>query len=170
MKISVARAARCAVSFITRDFSPFGETGKRVMTSGWERVCLDQRRHAVVLAGSFARALGLAVLGIGLMAIGWPASIAGVALQAVGAGVALRAVWNWEQTRVVLTTEKLFVVHGTLRRRAAAVRLARIGTVEIEQGLLGRLLGYGTIVAGDLEIEYVPEPRRVYGLVERLSA
>ncbi len=137
-------------------------------TSGWERICLDERRHAVVLAGPFVRALGLATVGIGCMAVGWPASIAGVALQAVAAAIALRAVWRWEQTRVVLTTEKLFVVHGTLRRRAAAVRLARIGAVEIEQGLLGRLLGYGTIVAGDLEITYVPKPRRVYGLVERL--
>jgi Bacterial PH domain len=61
-------------------------------------------------------------------------------------------------------------VHGTIRRRAAAVRLARIGPVEIEQTLLGRLLGYGTIVAGELEIEYVPKPREVYGLVERMSA
>jgi len=25
-------------------------------------------------------------------------------------------------------------------------------------------------VAGDLEIEYVPRPRQVYGLVERLSS
>jgi len=31
------------------------------------------------------------------------------------------------------------------------------------------VLGYGTIVAGDLEITYVPEPRRIYGLVERLA-
>ncbi|MFL5917524.1 MAG: PH domain-containing protein [Gaiellaceae bacterium] len=139
-------------------------------TSTWERVCLDQRRHAIVLAGAFARALGLAAVGIGLMAIGWPVSVGGVALQVVAAVIALRAVWDWEQTRVVLTTDKLFVVHGTLRKRAAAVRLARIGAVEIEQGLLGRLLGYGTIIAGDLEIEYVPEPRHVYGLVERLSA
>jgi uncharacterized membrane protein YdbT with pleckstrin-like domain len=155
---------------MTRDFSPLGETGKRMVTSGWEKICLDERRHAVVLALPFTRALGVAALGIGLMAIGWPASILGVALQALGAFIALRAVWTWEQTRVVLTTDKLFVVHGTLRKRAAAVRLARIGTVEIEQGLLGRLLGYGTIVAGDLEIQYVLEPRRVYGLVERLSA
>jgi uncharacterized membrane protein YdbT with pleckstrin-like domain len=140
-----------------------------MVTSGWERVCLEERRHAVVLAGPFLRALGLAAVGIGLMAIGWPASIGGVALQALGAFIALRAVWNWERTRVVLTTEKLFVVHGTLRRRAAAVRLARVGAVEIEQSLLGRLLGYGTIVAGELEIEYVPGPRRLYGLVERLS-
>jgi uncharacterized membrane protein YdbT with pleckstrin-like domain len=141
-----------------------------MVTSEWERVCLDERRHAVVLVGPFVQALGLVAVGIGCLAIGWPASIAGAALQAVGAAVALRAVWNWEQTRVVLTTEKLFVVHGTLRKRAAAVRLARVGAVEIEQGLLGRLLGYGTIVAGELEIDYVPEPRRVYGLVERLTA
>lgn len=141
-----------------------------MLTSTWERVCLDERRHAVVLAGPFVRALGLAAVGIGCMAIGWPASIAGVALQTFGAAIALRAVWDWERTRVVLTTEKLFVVHGTLRKRAAAVRLSRVGAVEIEQSLLGRLLGYGTIIAGELEIMYVPEPRRVYGLVERLSA
>ncbi len=30
-------------------------------------------------------------------------------------------------------------------------------------------MGYGTIVAGELEIDYVPEPRRFYGLVERLG-
>jgi membrane protein YdbS with pleckstrin-like domain len=155
---------------MTRDFSPVAETGKRMVTSSWERVCLDERRHAVVLVLPFARALGLATVGIGLMAIGWPASIVGVALQVAGAVIAVRAVWAWEQTRLVLTTDKLFVVHGTLRKRAAAVRLARIGAVEIEQGLLGRVLGYGTIVAGDLEIEYVPKPSDVYGLVERLSS
>jgi uncharacterized membrane protein YdbT with pleckstrin-like domain len=140
-----------------------------MITSGSERVCLDERRHAVVLAGPLVRAFGLAVVGIGCMAIGWPASIVGVLLQGSGAFIALRAVWKWERTRVVLTTEKLFVVHGTLHRRAAAVRLSRVGAVEIEQSLAGRLLGYGTIVAGELEIDYVPEPRRVYGLVERLS-
>jgi membrane protein YdbS with pleckstrin-like domain len=140
-----------------------------VITSSWERICLDERRHVVVLAGPLARAAVLGLLGLGCMTLGWPASIAGVLLQTLAAAVALRAVWTWERTRVVLTTEKLFVVHGTLRRRAAAVRLSRLGAVEIEQGLLGRLLGYGTIVAGDLEIDYVPEPRRVYGLVERIT-
>ena len=123
-----------------------------------------------MLAGPLARALVLAAVGIGCMAIGWPASIVGVLLQAGGAVIALRAVWKWERTRVVLTTEKLFVVHGTFHRRAAAVRLSRLGAIEIEQSLTGRLLGYGTIVAGELEIEYVLEPRRMYGLVERLSA
>src|SRR5207249_11007710 len=130
--------------------------------NAWERTCLDERRHVVVLAGPLVRAAGLALLGVGCMALGWPVSIPGVLLQTLAAAIALRAVWNWERTRVVLTTEKLFVVYGTLRRRAAAVRLSRLGAVEIEQGLLGLLLGYGTIVAGDPEIDYVPAPRRVY--------
>lgn len=120
-----------------------------------------------MLAGAFVRAVFLAIPGAFAVGVGWPATIAGAVLLGLAALLSLRAVWRWERTRVVLTTEKLFVVHGTLRRRAAAVRLARIGAVEIEQSLLGRLLDYGTIVAGDLEITYVPRPRR---LVDRLSA
>jgi len=118
-----------------------------------------------VLVGSFVRALALAVPGLVAVVIGWPATIAGVVLLCVAAAIVLRAVWRWERTLVVLTTEKLFVVHGTLRRRAAAVRLARVGPVEIEQSLIGRLLGYGTIVAGDLEITHVTQPTRI---VDRL--
>jgi len=130
-----------------------------------EQVWIEERRHGVVLVASFLRAFALAAPGIVAVVLGWPATIAGVVLLVVAAGAVLRAVWRWERTLVVLTTEKLFVVHGTLRRRAAAVRLSRVGPVEIEQSLLGRLLGYGTIVAGDLEITYVSEPTRI---VDRL--
>jgi len=49
------------------------------------------------------------------------------------------------------------------------VHLARVGAVEVEQSLPGRLLGYGTIVAGELEIACVPKPLELCGLVQRLS-
>lgn len=135
------------------------------MVTAREQVWIEERRHAVVLVGSFLRAFALAGPGVLAVVIGWPATIAGAVLLGIAAAIVLRAVWRWERTLVVLTTEKLFVVHGTLRRRAAAVRLARLGPVEIEQSLLGRLLGYGTIVAGDLEITHVPRPTRI---VDRL--
>ena len=61
----------------------------------------------------------------------------------------------------------VFVVHGLLRRRAAAVRLERVGAVELEQTIPGRLLGYGTILAGDLEIRYVPRAVDVCGQMAR---
>lgn len=131
-----------------------------------ERIRLDERRHAVVLVGPFARALALSGLGLVALWLGWPLSAAGAVLLALGALLAVRAVWRWERTHVVVTTEKLFVVHGTLRRRAAAVRLGRVGAVEIEQTLLGRLLGYGTVTAGELEISYVARPRELTRLLD----
>jgi hypothetical protein len=45
------------------------------------------------------------------------------------------------------------------------VPLDRIGVVEVDQTLSGRLLGYGTLVAGELEIPYVPRPREVARLL-----
>jgi len=134
-----------------------------------EHIYLDARRHGIVLVRPLARALALAVLGFVGFAVGWPASLAGATLLALAAGFAIVAVWRWDRTHVVVTTEKLFVVHGVVRRQAAAVRLAKVSTVELDQSLLGRLLGYGTVVAGDLEIACVPRPREVCGLVQRLA-
>jgi uncharacterized membrane protein YdbT with pleckstrin-like domain len=135
-----------------------------------EHVYLDARRHGIVLVRPLTRALALAVLGIVGFAVGWPASLAGGTLLVLAAGLAILAVWRWDRTHVVVTTEKLFIVHGVVRRQAAAVRLAKVSTVELEQSLLGRLLGYGTVVAGDLEIACVPRPREVCVLVQKLSA
>ena len=124
----------------------------------------------MVLARPLARGVVLGALGFVGFALGWPWMLAGPPVIALaGLGAAL-SVWRWERTRLLLTTERLVVVHGTLRRRTAAVRLARVGTIEVEQSLLGRLLGYGTLAAGELEIPFVPEPRQVGRLVTRLSA
>jgi membrane protein YdbS with pleckstrin-like domain len=134
-----------------------------------EHVYLDARRHGVVLVRPLCRALVLALLGGAAFLGGWPVSLAGATLLVIAAFVATAAVWRWDRTHIVLTTEQLSVLHGVVRRRAAAVLLARVGAVEIEQSLLGRLLGYGTIVAGDLEIRCVARPRELCGLVQRLS-
>jgi membrane protein YdbS with pleckstrin-like domain len=134
-----------------------------------EHVYLDERRHGIILLRPLGRALALALLGATGLALGWPASVAGVVLLVAAAGLALVAVWRWDRTHVVVTAEKLVIVHGVVRRSAAAVRLAKVSTVEIDQSLPGRLFGYGTIVAGDLEIDCVPRPGELCSLVQRLS-
>lgn len=134
-----------------------------------EEIVVDARCHGIVLVRPLLRACVFASLGAVGVAVGGVVAALGGVLLVVAGVVAAAAVLRWDRTHVVLTTEKLFVVHGVMRRRAAAVRLRRVGAVEVEQSLLGRLLGYGTIVAGDLEIPYVPEPRRVSGLVGRLA-
>ena len=141
-----------------------------MLTEPDERVCLDSRRHGIVLVRPLAQAVALGLLGGFALMGGWPLPIVGAVGLAVAAILLLVAVWQWERTHLVVTTQKLYVVHGTIRRRAAAVRLSRVGAIELEQTLLGRLSGYGTLTAGDLEIDFVPEPRRVCGLVARLGA
>jgi uncharacterized membrane protein YdbT with pleckstrin-like domain len=125
-----------------------------------EEVRLRARPHGVALVAPLVRPLVLAALGAVLVAVGlpvaWPLGALGAVVLLLGSVLALRAVWRWDRTELVLTTEKLFVVHGIARRRAAAVRLARVPALEWEQGVVGRLLGYGTLVAGDFEVPYVP--------------
>jgi membrane protein YdbS with pleckstrin-like domain len=134
-----------------------------------EQVFVDERRHGIVLARPLGRALLLALLGgMGLL-LNWPASIAGVFLLFAAAVDALVAVLRWDRTHVIVTTERLSVVHGVVRRRAAAVGLTKVATVEVYQSLLGRMLGYGTLVAGDLEIDCVPRAREVSAVVQRLA-
>jgi len=127
-----------------------------------ETVRFEARPHLAALVRPLLRSVFLALLGGVLVGLAPPAlGVAGALLLALAALFALAAVLRWDRTLLVVTTEKLLVVYGVASRRAAAVRLARVGPVEVEQGILGRLLGYGTVIAGDLEVPYVPDPRRV---------
>jgi Bacterial PH domain len=133
-----------------------------VWNSPRERICLEERRHGIVLARPFGKALALAAFGAGLSWIGGPLTIPGALVLAGAAFLAVRAAWEWESTRLVVTTEKLYVTYGFWRRRAAGVHLARTRTLEVEQTLAGRFLGYGTLIAGELEVDYIGDPWRVW--------
>jgi membrane protein YdbS with pleckstrin-like domain len=134
-----------------------------------EEVRLDARPHGVALVRPLVWPLLLAGVGAVLVIIGsglhWGPALAGAVALAFAFLLSLRAVWRWDRTRLVLTTEKLYVVYGLARRRAAAVRLSRVPALEFEQGLAGRIFGYGTLVAGDFEVPYVPEGHRVRNLL-----
>lgn len=139
------------------------------MLASAEEICLEARRHGIVLVRPLAWAIVLGGAGGVLLTLPSPWSLAGGAVVAVGAAVALRAVWKWERTRVVVTTQKVVLFDGTLRRRSRTVRLAAVEGVELEQSLAGQLLGYGTVVVGSLALDYVPRPKRLCRLVERLA-
>lgn len=130
-----------------------------------ERVRLEERPHAAALARPLGRALLAAVVGA-ILVLAAPATLGlvGAFLLAVAALYSLAAVWRWDRTQLVVTSDKLFITYGIAQRRAAAVRLARVGPVEMRQSVLGRMLGYGTVTAGELEIPYVPDPDKVCSL------
>ena len=137
--------------------------------SSREQVLLETRQHGIVLGGSLAKALVLVCAGAALLALGWPWSAGGIVAMAIAALVALRAAWRWDRTKIVLTSDRLSVVTGVLRRRTASVRLSSFGTLEIEQSLPGRLLRYGTLIAGELEVDFVPDPAELQELITELA-
>jgi hypothetical protein len=119
---------------------------------------VNVHRHGIVLVRPFFRASCLAAVGAACFLLPWPAAAAGAALLGVSALVMLAAVARWDSTRLELTPDALRVVGGVLRRYSASVALEG-RAIEVEQTLLGRVLGYCTVVAGELEVEGVP--RRV---------
>jgi uncharacterized membrane protein YdbT with pleckstrin-like domain len=141
-----------------------------VFSDPQEEVCLEARRHGIVLVRPLVWSILLAGGGGAIATLPSPWLWLGVAIVALAAAIALRAVWKWERTRLVVTTEKVLFVNGTWRRHSRAVRLAAVEVVELEQSLSGHMLGYGTVVVGSLTLDHVPRPKRLYRLIERLSA
>jgi uncharacterized membrane protein YdbT with pleckstrin-like domain len=85
-------------------------------------------------------------------------------LLAVAAAISVIAVARWERTHLSVTGNALVIEHGFLSRRTASISLN--GTVfEVERTILGRIFGYGTVVAGELEIDWVP--RRLTRLLQQ---
>lgn len=122
-----------------------------------EAPLLEAHRHGIALARPLLRALVLALAGAACFLAPWAAAAAaGAVLLALAAVVAVLGVARWDRTHLVVTGSTLVVEHGFLRRRSASVSLN--GTVfEVERPLLGRILGYATVVAGELEIDCVPQ-------------
>ena len=131
-----------------------------------EAVRLSTRPHGAALVRPFLRSGFLGAVGAGIIVVGmsvaWPLIVLGTLALALAAWGAFRSVLAWDRTTLVVTTRKLLVVHGVVRRRAATAALPPGGTVEIDQSLPGRILGYGTIVAGDLEVPFVPQPGHLW--------
>jgi uncharacterized membrane protein YdbT with pleckstrin-like domain len=126
---------------------------------------LGVHRHGIALARPLSRAFALALAGAACFLAPWTAlAVGGAVLLAVAALIAVVAVARWDRTHLAVTESAFVIEHGFLRRSSASISLK--GTVfEVERPLLGRILGYGTVVAGELEIECVP--RRLTRLLQQ---
>jgi hypothetical protein len=117
---------------------------------------LEAHRHGIALARPFLRALVLALAGGACFLTPWPAANAiGAVLLALAAVIAVLGVARWDRTHLAVTEQAFVVEHGLLNRRSASISL-NATVFEVERTLPGRILGYGTVVAGELEIDCVP--------------
>jgi membrane protein YdbS with pleckstrin-like domain len=89
--------------------------------------------------------IGLAVgLAIWAQKYSWPPWVALVPL-AIGVLVLLALWMRMKSCRYRLTTQRLFIRRGWLARHVDELELYRVKDVVVDQGVLQRVLGYGTV-------------------------
>jgi membrane protein YdbS with pleckstrin-like domain len=129
------------------------------------------RRHPAVLLRYVAESLGGLIL-------------AGVLTGVISNGTAITVVWllwlavlgrlafmvfEWSDEFFAVTGVRVMLVHGIVTRRVDMMPLTKITDLTVNRSVMGRLLGYGTIVlesAGQDQalssVAFVPEPEAIY--------
>lgn len=78
-------------------------------------------------------------------------------------------VFEWSDEFFAVTGVRVMLVHGIVVRRVDMMPLTKITDLTVDRSILGRMLGYGTVVlesAGQdqalSKVEYCPEPEAIY--------
>ena len=81
-------------------------------------------------------------------------------------------IWlSWKKTEQGVTNRRIIRKHGIISRKTDELRLSAIEAVFISQGILGRILGFGTVTVtgrgqGDVKLKWMADPLRVKREIE----
>ena len=83
--------------------------------------------------------------------------------------------YEWWDEQFVVTDKRFILITGVFTTKVAMMPLTKVTDLTYERNVLGRALGYGTIVvesAGQIQafrrIEHLPQPERIYDAVSEL--
>ncbi len=88
------------------------------------------------------------------------------------------AIWEWLKLRTIeqgATNKRVILKKGIISRKTEEMKISSIETVEIVQGVIGRIFGFGTVkVTGrgisDLVFEQIDDPMSVKKKIESIEA
>jgi uncharacterized membrane protein YdbT with pleckstrin-like domain len=140
-----------------------------------ERELYEGRPSWRALMSFYAIGIGVAVLVlvvVGLLADSWGTA---VVIAAVIAGLTLVVGYLRRiGTKYLITTQRLRITRGLLRKAVQETRLERVQNVNYQQGVLDRMLGVGSVdfdTAGtddsEFRFEWVNHPEEVVRAVDR---
>jgi uncharacterized membrane protein YdbT with pleckstrin-like domain len=81
-------------------------------------------------------------------------------------------VWlKWKKTEQAVTNKRVIHKHGIISRSSDELRLKSIESIEISQGIAGRIFGFGTVTIsgrgqGQVAITWVNDPLNVKKQIE----
>lgn len=154
-----------------------GDRFDRYLLSG-ERRILEFTYHWMYLAKPVARFAGAMAVSAALLSVtdraafGW--LVFAVALAGTGLPV-LSAIENRVSVRLIITDSRVLFVQGWLAKRYGMMPLTKITDLTIHEPILGRILGYGTLIAESpgqdqalTRIPYLPDPLTAWHTISDL--
>ena len=90
----------------------------------------------------FVLPLCIAIIGLALCYWSW---VAGAVALFVAAVVGLQRYIHYASSEFAVTDRRVIIKVGVLRRRTLEMQLAKIEAVAVNQGIMGRIFGYGDI-------------------------
>ena len=107
-----------------------------------ERVTFRTRLSSIL----FAAPLAVAVVGLGLLALGAAGRALGLVLLAVALLWALARYISFVTSEFAVTDKRVIMKIGVVKRRTLEMQLSKVEAVAVDQGIGGRLFRYGDIV------------------------
>jgi uncharacterized membrane protein YdbT with pleckstrin-like domain len=89
----------------------------------------------------------------------WHLIAAGVLLlPAFGLGLVFLAIAyvRYKSVELAVTTKRVIVKHGFVRRQTVEINLNKVESIQVEQGLLGRLFNFGTLIVSGTGTSHAP--------------
>jgi uncharacterized membrane protein YdbT with pleckstrin-like domain len=126
-----------------------------------ERELYEGRPSWRALMSFYVLGIGLAVLVIVVLGLLADSLATAIVIAAVIAGLTLLIGWlRRVSTKYLITTQRLRISRGILRKKVQETRLERVQNVNYAQGVIDRVLGVGTVdfdTAGtdDAEFKFV---------------
>jgi uncharacterized membrane protein YdbT with pleckstrin-like domain len=90
-----------------------------------------------------------------------------VLLPVFGIGLAfwLTAYIRIKSTELAVTTKRLIVKHGFIRRSTMEINIGKVESIQVSQSMTGRLLGFGTLVIAGTGTSHAP----LHGIADPMS-
>jgi uncharacterized membrane protein YdbT with pleckstrin-like domain len=103
-----------------------------------EQVTFRTRLHWIIFFGP------IFLLLIGLLVVTAPPH--NVLLLLVGLAAGATAFINFQTSEFAVTNKRVIVKVGVIRRRTLELQLSKVETVSVNQGIVGRIFGFGNIL------------------------
>ena len=77
-------------------------------------------------------------------------------LFGVGLVFLIIAYVRYQSTELAVTTKRVIVKHGFIRRQTVEINLGKVESIQVEQGILGRMLNFGTLIVAGTGTSHAP--------------